>query len=129
MLTSILAICYLSIIVTLFLWYGPILIFLSVFTFGIPLVIAGAILYIPLRAIKMSYSKTKDELIIKYMFSNSTVLLLLLLILSSLPLSRYVGPGEEHISPILTTAIIGSMVAYLLFSTITVIVTKQWLEK
>jgi hypothetical protein len=128
-LTTIIALCYLSIIVTLFLWYGSNLIFLSIFTFGIPLIIAGAILYIPLRGVKLCYSKTKDELIMKYMFSNSTVLLFLLFILSSQPLSRYAGPNNEYIPPLLTTSIIVSMVAYLFFSAIAFIVTKDRLNK
>lgn len=128
-MTSILAMCYLAIIVTLFLWYGPTLLFLSIFTLGIPLVIAGAILYIPLRGVDLCYSKTKDELIMKYMFSNSTVLVFLLIVLSSLPLSRYAGPNNEYISSFLTIAIIGSMVAYLFFSAVAFFVTKHEFSK
>ena len=128
-MTSILATCYLAIIVTLFLWYGSNIIFLSIFTFGIPLVIAGAILYIPLRGVKLCYSKTKDELIMKYMFSNSTVLLFLLFLLSSRPLSRYAGPNTEYIPPFLTTSIIVSMVAYLFFSSIAFVITKKEINK
>lgn len=128
-LTGILAICFLSTVATILLWAWSTLFFLSIFTGGLPLILLGGFLGSMFWGINLCYSKTKKILIAKYMVSNCTAAILLLFILSSLPLSRYTGPNSENISLLLTNEIIGSMIAYLLFSGLAFFVTKYRLNK
>ena len=121
--------CFLSIVVTIFLWQWSTLLFLSIFTAGLPIILLGGVLSNLFRGINLCYSKTKNALIKKYMLSNGTVAALLLLTLSLVPLSRYTGPNSENVSLLLTNTIIGSMVAYLLFSDLAFFVTKYRINR